>query len=139
MKIFILEDSQERIDAFEHVLKVFDGGPHEVTVARWKSEACAKFTPPYDLLLLDHDLGGEQMVDTEEDNTGSGFCRFIQEWEASDLGQPMVVIHSYNPEGASRMGAILRESGFTRVYKEPFGRAILSFLASITTTGEKAA
>lgn len=133
IRIFILEDSPERIAAMEHALKMYAGGPHEVTIRKWlggPDGAVEAFTPSYDLILLDHDLGGEQMVDAREENTGSAFTRFLA--TTTQARNACVIIHSYNPEGAQEMELTLKKAGFVNVQREPFSRTLLSFLDSIS-------
>ena len=60
MKVFILEDDPYRIVKFRDLLK-----GHDLTII----DSCTKveeFKPPYDLILLDHDLGGRQLEDHED-------------------------------------------------------------------------
>jgi hypothetical protein len=92
MKIFILEDDPERMRWFRQ--RLFH---HDVTYA----ESCVhvhRFVGPYDVIFFDHDLGGRQM-DDHEDN-GALFASLV------DFGQAHVIIHSYNADGAKRIQAI---------------------------------
>lgn len=106
MRIFILEDDEVRIHRFlEAASKVLD--KHHVTVARDAIEAKDKFQPPYDLLLLDHDLGNRHYVDTLDENTGSAFCKWLALVHPELVAY--VVVHSYNEAGAKNMLSILAE------------------------------
>lgn len=69
MRIFVLEDNAARIMWFE---RRFQG--HDVTYA----DSCTqidRFQPPYDLICLDHDLGGRQM--SEHEDNGEAFVKLI--------------------------------------------------------------
>lgn len=119
MRIFILEDDPARIMWFE---RRFRG--HDVT----QVDTCAAigaFKPPYDLICLDHDLGGRQMSD-HEDN-GEEFAKLITHpdslaWFNADPARtPLaVIVHSFNPEGADRI-AYTMKALCPNVFKIPFG------------------
>jgi CheY-like chemotaxis protein len=55
----------------------------------------------FDLILLDHDLGGEVYVDINRDDTGSGAARWIKQ----NLGEthPIVITHTLNQAGADNI------------------------------------
>ncbi len=120
MRIFVLEDDYTRIVKFR---KRFVG--HDVTFA----DSCAQyeeaFKPPYDLICLDHDLGGRQMSD-HEDN-GEEFAKLITTpeslaWFNADPARiPLaIIVHSFNPEGADRIAYTMRVL-CPNVFKCPFG------------------
>ncbi len=93
MKIFILEDDRARQTWF---LDRFEG--HDVTLIESNKDA-HKFEGFYDLICLDHDLGGRQLVDHED--CGLMFVKNMKNYFADSL----VLIHSYNPDGAIAMKA----------------------------------
>lgn len=79
----------------------------------WTSDECISALsgdPPYDCVFLDHDLGGKYFV-TEEKGSGSEVASFI----GSDLERSsypkMIVIHSWNPDGAIRMQRYISSTG----------------------------
>lgn len=119
-RIFILEDDPLRIVQFR---KACIG--HDLTLAVDCDEAKRLWQPPYDLVCLDHDLGGETFVDSRYENTGFQFCRFLTEPQPfKDLRQTPFIVHSYNPEGAYQMYRNLKDAGYI-VYRIPFGLAVL--------------
>lgn len=74
---------------------------------------------PYDVIFLDHDLGGKQMVESDgEEETGYHAALAIIDLSIA-LRPKMVVIHSYNPVGAEIMCRKLIENGIS-AYKIPF-------------------
>lgn len=93
----MLEDDPSRIRKFA---EWFVG--HE-----WDSvQTCHReheFVPPYDIVFLDHDLGGRQM-DAHED-CGAEFVRLIL--DRLDPTTP-IIVHSYNKGGAENMLALLK-------------------------------
>lgn len=97
MKIFILEDDRERILYLRELFM-----DHEVTWAESVTDI-DKFAGPYDLILLDHDLGGRQMEDHED--SGTEFCKLIK----GRIEGALVIIHSFNGVAAKRMLDILGE------------------------------
>lgn len=121
MKIFILEDDPVRVNAF-----VQAGIGQELTIAQDFEGAVKKFTPPYDLILLDHDLGGHQFVQNDgREKTGFDFVL----WLVAENHRPVapVVIHSYNPDGAASMKAVLAHHTWD-VVRIPFGPAVLNLV-----------
>ena len=67
----------------------------------------------WDLVSLDHDLGGQQMV---ESGDGTGFeVAVAMSRLPRNLHPARVVCHSWNPVGAERMRAVLADSGFNVV------------------------
>ena len=113
MKIFILEDNQDRISLFREKLK-----GHDLTIAETAQEAINALgtnknamtrESHFDLIFLDHDLGGEEMVGTNGANTGSEVVR----WMAQEMGSgPSIIVHSMNAPAALEMQEKLRDVGF---------------------------
>jgi CheY-like chemotaxis protein len=100
MNIFILEDDPIRIEKFESMLS-----KHKLTITTSAAEAIKLINAnKYDYLLLDHDLGGKQMVDSRDENTGYAVAKAIKNSPNADT---KAIIHSFNPIGAGNMKAIL--------------------------------
>lgn len=125
--IFILEDDPARIMWF---LERFHG--YEVTLA----ESCTQldlFTGPYDLVCLDHDLGGRQLEDHEDD--GAAFAAGIKD----KIGDAYVVIHSFNSDGARDIANVLPQPSSpdkVQVYIAPFqGRTFHALLPQMLGEG----
>ena len=62
----------------------------------------------YNLLFLDHDLGGKQMVAITEFNTGSTVARALKDKGGYENAQ--IIIHSHNPGGSYNMSNLLKGS-----------------------------
>lgn len=123
MKIFILEDDQLRINAFVNAW----AGYHDLRVATSVPEAKQLWAPPYDLVCLDHDLGGEIFVPSEHENTGFAFCKWLTEFvPAADMASTIFVVHSFNPDGAQKMLDHLRTT-YRWVYPMTFGPNLLKW------------
>ena len=102
MNIFILEDDLTRIDAFITLADV-----HNLTIRTSVAEARKAWKPPYDIVCLDHDLGGETFVSSELENTGAGFVRdLVQSPKVHEMAKAYIV-HSWNPDGAKLMVNLL--------------------------------
>jgi CheY-like chemotaxis protein len=116
MKIFILEDDPNRIAALQRKLI-----GHSVIVAETAVMAIlALDTEEFDLIFLDHDLGGDQMVDGSEKNTGSEVVRFMEKMYREDgWSWPTTIIHSLNVYEARNMESALMKMG-TVVHIIPF-------------------
>ena len=113
MKIFILEDDPERIRWLRETLI-----DHETTFII-SCIGVDNFQPPYDLILLDHDLGGRQLK--EHEDCGLTFVNLVKDRINPEA---VIIIHSFNPDGAQRMQQALFDAGIKNVDRCPFrGRA----------------
>jgi hypothetical protein len=108
MRVFILEDDPTRMFWLHERLL-----GHEIVHAESCTQA-DRFQGPFDLVLLDHDLGGRQLED-HEDN-GEAFANLISD----QIGAAHVIIHSYNPAGAWRMARVFLNDAGIPVNVAPF-------------------
>ncbi len=100
MYVFILEDDPARMKKFVREL-VCNQIDHVETVEAGKELVQQN---KYDLLLLDHDLGGRQMVDSSEENTGYQLATFIAKTQNKDTP---CITHTCNPAGADNIAGVL--------------------------------
>lgn len=102
-KIFVLEDSKSRIDAFKKKFKNDD-----IYFFDEVKEAIEGFEllGPFDIILLDHDLDGKIFVNSHSDNTGYQFAKYLSEKELNS----QIIIHSMNPAGAKNMKSLLPQA-----------------------------
>jgi len=110
MKILILEDNEYRIDTFTIELKGHDID-HTDNVEICKNRIR---TTKYDLIFLDHDLGGEIFVDSDVEQTGYHVAKIIP---YSINRNTKVIIHTHNPPGGTKMKEVIGENAFCK----PFG------------------
>lgn len=72
-------------------------------------------TKTYDIICLDHDLGGLTYVSSDSDvPTGyhaACYMADVKDKKPKDY-DPFVAIHSFNPEGAQRIWHVLRKVGY---------------------------
>jgi hypothetical protein len=113
MKILILEDNQDRIKKFKILFK-----NHDVYFCKTETEArrvCIdnKYTP-FDILWLDHDLEGKIWEDSNKENTGYQFVKWMVDfgYQKNSLNY----IHSMNPIGANLMLNYLKDNGYDGIW-----------------------
>jgi hypothetical protein len=100
MKILILDDDLCRHQQFNKRLI-----GHSVTNVSESKEAINKIQENvFDIIFLDHDLGGKIHVQSGE-NTGYEVALWLNKNEQYHKGE--IVIHSFNPVGAANMKALL--------------------------------
>lgn len=118
-RAFILEDDPERMELFLPALDGWHVDRHDNV-----ADAVAGFSGPYDVICLDHDLGGQVFVPSDEENTGYQFAKHLA---ANERPVAPVVVHSWNTAGARRMVDALSDAGWSAV-AVPFGPTLLSAL-----------
>lgn len=131
MRIFIIEDDHLRLN---YLINQLDFATDSIHVGHSVEEALKMWQPPYDLVLFDHDLGGRTYVGSEDKNTGAEFARLLVHNKPGlyDLAQHFIV-HSYNPDGAKNIVAILAQAGIQADYI-PFGPALVKRINYLKTT-----
>lgn len=102
MRIFILDDSEERLRIFRSKLI-----GHAVITAKTVSEAISALDRdgPFKYIFLDHDLGGQAMVPS-----GPGTGYEVAQWLSQHPEKTIncdIIIHSFNPDGAKNMASFL--------------------------------
>jgi len=100
MRVFVLEDNPVRIARLKQWLPEWA----DLTVISSCTEADT-FDPVYDLILLDHDLGGRQME--EHEDCGLTFVQQMKDRLRTGY-RYTIVYHSFNPDGAKRMEEHMR-------------------------------
>jgi len=116
IKIFVLEDSQERID---WIIDNFSFADIDIAMDMCEKE---NYKGGYRLLMLDHDLGDRQMVDSSDENTGFEFCKWLVKNEKDYTVD--ILIHSHNPCGTDAMMNYLIKYGFKNVITLSFGELV---------------
>jgi len=101
MNVLVLEDNEERVKQFK--LRF----PTANTVYTDVADEAIKQLENYewDVLFLDHDLGGLVHVSSSDDNTGAGVARWLD--KHTDRIPNLVIIHSLNPPGQSYIKSLL--------------------------------
>jgi len=121
MRILIVEDDRNRIKWFKEHLIGFN--VDIVKTAKLGIVLCK--TIKYDLIMLDHDLGGETFFDSDNENTGYQVGKAIVE---SLNNETPVIIHSCNGVGAINIQSLLRHADiipFTSLSKMNLNKAFV--------------
>jgi len=97
-KILILEDSKERIAAFQINMDRYD-----LTIVEHSYEAIEQLkNNHFDLVMLDHDLNGKQ-IDFDQEDYGS----VVAKWMRNNEYYTKVIIHSLNIWSQKNMASYL--------------------------------
>jgi DNA-binding NtrC family response regulator len=118
IKTLFLDDSHERHEAAKKYFGEYWG---DVTWCWTAQEAIqALQTKPHNVVFLDHDLGGEQFVDSRNPNTGMEVVRWII---ANKPVIDTIVVHSWNIPASKVMCSALQEAGYSASHT-PFSAGI---------------
>jgi hypothetical protein len=113
MKILLLEDNSYRIEKFKILFK---NKELYVTDNIKQAEEYCK-TIEFRVMLLDHDLDNKIWVNSNEENTGYQFVKWLV---ANKLQKDsLIYIHSMNPCGANKMLNYLLDNGRDGIW-QPF-------------------
>ena len=124
MRIFILEDDSRRLSTFTRALDECLQPGDTVHIASDVDNGRWMFEGPYDLMFLDHDLGGETMLGSDHPNTGYQFVMHTRD----QIRGGIVVVHSWNPEGAWAMVGLLNKLQDVQVLRQAFSPQTFSGL-----------
>lgn len=103
--IFVLEDMMERMSTFKKIaIDIKMELIHCSTVEHAKN--IYLISNP-SVVFLDHDLGQEIFVNSNEENTGYQFAKWIA-LNDKDYGNRTIIIHSANPAGAKNIKEALK-------------------------------
>lgn len=108
MKILIVDDMKERQKQLSEALADwYLEEETEIVFVDNKLDAIKelKKKKEFDLIFLDHDLGGPFIMDSNEDNTGYQVARFIRN---NNIKYGRVIVHTVNPAGAFNICSILK-------------------------------
>lgn len=84
---------------------------HDVTHVDTAADAIQQLKKnEFELVFLDHDLGGEMFVSTADTNTGSEVVRWMVSPEY-EKHSPVVIVHSHNEPAAVSMEHALAYAG----------------------------
>lgn len=100
--LLILEDDPERIALFAKRFSEF----YTITFVCTADEAISLFKnkDSFDLIFLDHDLGGKTYVDSSIHNTGYTVAKHLANIGSNGRN---VILHSMNSVGTSNMKSVL--------------------------------
>ena len=115
MNILFLDDNPQRVTRFKRSY------PDAAIVTTAMDCIAAMEKRAFDVVFLDHDLGGQSFVDSGDSDCGMAVVR----WICSPLRPvdpvALYIVHSRNPQGAAKMGkALRRKKGFNSVIVRDF-------------------
>ena len=123
MRILFLDDDERRIDVWK---KHFPGS----TITCTSDETIEQLRDhgPWDIISLDHDLGGMQMVSDDEGyDTGMQVIYWIEQNKPEFR---YFFIHSYNFHAAPIMADVLNRMGYEGM-RIPFGNQHFQIVQSV--------
>lgn len=124
MNILFLDDDDARHRTFDNSIAKLGINADIAHVSNADQAIKALKRNKYDLVFLDHDLGGEIYVDVNHRNTGSEVARVI--YNNNLQPSAIIIIHSLNPVGAINMqktigrGYVVPRAWFYNELKEIF-------------------
>lgn len=118
MKVFVLEDNEERIKWFRSHYPSAMVYTTAAEAIKWLT--VSKSSVEWDLIFLDHDLGGTSYADSNSPLHGMEVVRWI---EQNHPKAKRIIIHSLNYPAAIEMEKRLHEAGYP-VYRMPFHRLV---------------
>jgi CheY-like chemotaxis protein len=115
MKILLLEDDPNRVEQFQQRVKELNERNNikfELVHVETAKDCIDKLeTDKFKLVLLDHDLGGEVYVDTDNTNTGSEVARWMNK-NPDKIKGVSIITHTFNPAGAKNIVALVPQCGY---------------------------
>lgn len=124
MKILFLDDDKVRC---EWILKELSGSFYNLTIVNDVKSCIQKLdNEQFDIVCLDHDLGGKVFVDSGEEETGMEVVRWIERRDGN-IDVNLFIVHSWNGPAARDMNARLNESGY-KSHSIPFGNGLVKKL-----------
>ncbi len=105
MKILCLDDSYERHNLFR---KKFPNDNIVFAISAQEAINILAEDMEWNLICLDHDLGNEVYVDSNEPNTGYQVAKFL----ATKNPKCIIIIHSSNYWGAMKMLSVLPQASY---------------------------
>lgn len=121
-RILVLEDDPNRQLQFKDrfIEKSESGTKIQYTIVESAKDCISLLeASEWNLVILDHDLGGEVFVESLRPNTGGEVARWIENNVDKMLGNPYFVIHSLNGAGAEYMENTIKQVT-DRVCRIPF-------------------
>lgn len=110
MRILVLEDNPIRQEKFKQLFR-----NQELCLVSNVEEAIdACLLNEFQILWLDHDLGGKIWEDSNEENTGYQFVKWLVDNE--NQKNALIYIHSLNPIGANRMLNYLKDNNYDGIW-----------------------
>jgi CheY-like chemotaxis protein len=115
VRILVLEDDPARTKLFQRALIGHDA---QFVTTAWEAIQRLQELGPWDAVFLDHDLGGQAYVPSDEPETGCAVARYLR--EHPERRPARILVHSLNESGRKLMLAMVPGSvGCPGVWMEP--------------------
>ena len=111
IQMLVLDDDSSRVKTLR---RRFPGA--EITWAETAEECIGMLDQNWDVIRLDHDLGGETYVDPTRDDCGMAVVRELAENSRPHLMETVFIVHTRNAYAGPRMVTLLRGSGYDADY-----------------------
>lgn len=117
MNILFLDDNKQRRKSFKSKVPA---AQMVETAKACISKLAKDENEVWNFLFLDHDLGGEEYVSSDREDTGMEVVRWIQENEPQIRN---IIVHSHNGPAGMEMVRKLQDAQYTAMYV-PFSMMI---------------
>jgi CheY-like chemotaxis protein len=115
--MLVLDDDPSRVKSLR---RQFPNA--EIVWAETVTECIGFLDQQWDVIRLDHDLGGETFVDSSRDDCGMEVVRDLAAHPRPHLRETVMIVHSRNGLAGPAMVAMLRRAGYDAAYS-PFKHA----------------
>jgi CheY-like chemotaxis protein len=120
MKVFVLEDDENRLSVFHREIpRIFPNCEYYFSISASGAKAILAQHKVFDLICLDHDLGGQIFVNSSMENTGYQVAKFIRQ---NGIKSRFLICHSLNPVGTENIVNV-----FPGCFRVPFP-TLMSYL-----------
>lgn len=122
--VLLLDDDTRRRDYFrDHI-----SDSATVTYVETAEDAIVRLQNwPFDVISLDHDLGGEHFVNSDRKDCGMEVARFIRD-NPNAVRVGYTFCHSYNTPARQQMVSLLRNEAFMWAIDMPFGNSLIRMI-----------
>jgi len=127
-RLLFLDDDPARAETF------LSENPQAIWVET-VAECLTRLAENWDEVHLDHDLGGQTFVDTNENDCGMEVIRWMCKEPRDHLQQTLFFVHTHNSVAGLLMVLQMRASGYKAEFR-PFGLDLARLLAHDETAPE---
>ena len=114
VKMLVLDDDEQRIKVLRRVF-----ADAHIEWVQTAPECIDKLNEPWDVIRLDHDLGGEIYVDSNRADTGMEVVRHLEVTHYDNLDEAVIIVHTRFDTAGKEMAQRLKQAGYDASY-HPF-------------------
>lgn len=112
MRVLFLDCNEDRAE------KIRQAAPEMVWVQTAK-ECIEHLSQEWDVVRLDHDLGGEVFVDSQRSDCGMEVARYLAANKPEHLKETLFIVHAPYERAGIAMTEIIESAGYDAMYR-PF-------------------